>query len=143
MKFDQFLPIVLLALAAPMVTSCGSSQGDGGTAPQPAAGADTTPAPDQTRVIHHGVSGWRHWDHPDFARPTFNWQWDQVKSVTCSTTDSRGHSYPVTDDGYRGQEYQNAVAQLEDTAMDRCHQESRGDQGCRFGNCAPEYDRRR
>jgi hypothetical protein len=46
------------------------------------------------RAVSHGRSGWTHWDHPEFSRPTYYWNWGGVHTVTCIAEDSYGATCP-------------------------------------------------
>jgi len=87
------------------------------------------------RVIVRGHGEWRHWDHPEFSRPVYYWDWAAIHSVSCTAEDSYGDQYPVTEavgpgfgiDGMTG---------VEDDALDRCYQESGEDASCYLATCS-------
>jgi hypothetical protein len=60
-------------------------------------------------------------------------------AVTCTSEDSVGNLYPVTEDGYFGAEYEGILDQVEDASLDRCYDESGGDEGCTLVGCDPIY----
>jgi hypothetical protein len=59
--------------------------------------------------------------------------------VTCTAEDSYGNQYPVTEDGYFGEPWQDEVPAVEDAALDRCYEESYGDSSCYLLGCYPTY----
>jgi hypothetical protein len=58
--------------------------------------------------------------------------------VTCTSVDSNGNYYPVTDDGWVGV-WQQHIGDIEDASLNRCYAESNGDAGCTFVDCEPTY----
>ena len=48
------------------------------------------------RSIRWGAHPWRHWEHPEFARPVYYWNWGEVHNVSCTAEDSYGDQYPVS-----------------------------------------------
>ncbi len=78
------------------------------------------------RVIVHGRGEWAHWDHPEFSRPVYYWDWGAIRSVSCVAEDSYGDQYPVTETTFAGFGLENMTA-VEDDALDRCYSESGGD----------------
>ena len=86
-------------------------------------------------VIRRGEHPWRRWEHPEFARPVYYWDWNQLHTVTCTAEDSYGDQYPVTESTFAGFGLINMTA-VEDDALDRCYQESGGDQGCYLTTCS-------
>ncbi|HUJ26038.1 MAG TPA: hypothetical protein VLW85_08475, partial [Myxococcales bacterium] len=46
------------------------------------------------RVVERGQPAWRRWEHPEFARPSYYWEWNLVRGVTCVAEDSYGDQYP-------------------------------------------------
>ena len=79
-------------------------------------------------VIHRGAERpWRHWGHPEFVRPVYYWDWALVRSVTCTAEDSYGDQYPVTQSTWGGFGLPDMTT-VEDDALDRCYEESGGDQ---------------
>src|SRR5262249_7301583 len=81
------------------------------------------------RVIDHGRRVWRHWEHPEFARPLYYWDWGQIRQVSCIAEDSYGDQYPVTEATTSGWGLDN-MSVVEDDALDRCYEESGGDSSC-------------
>jgi hypothetical protein len=77
---------------------------------------------------------WTHWDHPDFPRPAYYWNWSIVHSVTCTAEDSYGDQYPVTEAAGRGFGFSNMTT-VEDDAIDRCYAESGRDTTCSLLTC--------
>ncbi|HVU52942.1 MAG TPA: hypothetical protein VHL80_19805 [Polyangia bacterium] len=86
-------------------------------------------------AMRYGEHPWRHWGHPEFVRPVYYWDWGAVRSVTCVAEDSYGDQYPVTESTFAGFGLVN-MTQVEDDALDRCYQESGGDQGCYLATCS-------
>jgi len=87
------------------------------------------------RVVIHGGHAWNHWEHPDFARPTYYWEWRSIRHVTCIAEDSYGDQYPVTESTTPGFGLE-AMNSVEDDAMDRCYAESGQDQTCYLATCS-------
>jgi hypothetical protein len=86
-------------------------------------------------VAAYGGRLWRHWEHPEFARPAYYWDWGVIHNVTCTAEDSYGDQYPVTEATFRGFGLINMTA-VEDDALDRCNVESGGDQSCYLLTCS-------
>ncbi|MGZ3693159.1 MAG: hypothetical protein ACXWQO_03075 [Bdellovibrionota bacterium] len=59
--------------------------------------------------------------------------------MTCVAADSQGYEYPVTETGYMGIDYQARLMQIEDAAVDRCYEETNGDEGCQLLTCRAGY----
>jgi len=78
--------------------------------------------------------GWAHWEHPDFVRPVYYWNWRIIHSVTCTAEDSYGDQYPVTETAWRGFGL-DSMNQIEDAALDRCYSESGQDGTCYLLTC--------
>jgi hypothetical protein len=90
----------------------------------------------QPRVVKWGNHGtWKHWGHPDFARPAYYWDWAGVHQVSCTAEDSYGDQYPVTESTFAGFGLANMTA-VEDDALDRCYSESNGDSSCYLATCS-------
>jgi hypothetical protein len=89
----------------------------------------------QPRVIVYGGHEWTHWEHPEFARPAYYWDWNVIHTVSCITEDSYGDQYPVTESTFRGFGLVNMTA-IEDDALDRCYVESKGDPSCFLLTCS-------
>jgi len=89
----------------------------------------------QPRVIAYGGHDWHHWEHPEFARPTYYWDWSLVHNVSCITEDSYGDQYPVTESTFAGFGLINMTA-IEDDALDRCYVESGNDPSCYLVSCS-------
>jgi hypothetical protein len=87
------------------------------------------------RTVRYGERPWRHWGHPEFVRPVYYWEWGVIRSVTCIAEDSYGDQYPVTESTFAGFGLVNMTA-IEDDALDRCYEESGGDQGCYLATCS-------
>lgn len=87
------------------------------------------------RVIVHGGGGWVHWNHPEFARPTYYWDWGVIHNVSCIAEDSYGDQYPVTEAAVPGFGLGN-MTQIEDDALDRCYSESGQDGTCYLATCS-------
>jgi hypothetical protein len=100
-----------------------------------------TVRPHATRVLaprvivygHHNT--WHHWTHPEFSRPSYYWDWNVIKSVTCISEDSYGDQYPVTESTFSGFGLNN-MTQIEDDSLDRCYQESGNDPNCYLATCS-------
>jgi hypothetical protein len=58
--------------------------------------------------------------------------------VTCTSVDSNGNYYPVTEDGWPGA-WEAHMGEIEDASLDRCFSETNGDQGCSFVDCEAAY----
>ena len=87
------------------------------------------------RSFRYGEHPFRHWGHPEFARPTYYWDWRLIHSVSCTAEDSYGDQYPVTESTFAGFGLGNMTA-VEDDALDRCYEESGGDQSCYLATCS-------
>ncbi len=87
------------------------------------------------RVIAVGVHPWHHWDHPDFVRPAYYWDWSAIHQVSCTAEDSYGDQYPVTENWASGYGLDNMTT-VEDDAIDRCYSESGSDQSCYLATCS-------
>ena len=86
-------------------------------------------------VVRGGHREWKHWAHPEFARPAYYWDWGAIHNVTCTAEDSYGDQYPVTQTAGPG--FNNeAMTSVEDDALDRCYSESGGDQSCYLATCS-------
>ena len=88
----------------------------------------------QPRSVDHGRTGWAHWNHPDFARPTYYWDWPHVHTITCTAEDSYGDQYPVSEAAAPGFGLAEMTG-VEDDALDRCYSESGQDTTCALLNC--------
>ena len=86
------------------------------------------------RPVVHGHSGWAHWEHPEFVRPTYYWEWNAVHTVTCIAEDSYGDQYPVSEAAAPGFGLGN-MTDVEDDALDRCYSESGQDATCFLATC--------
>ena len=86
------------------------------------------------RMVPHGGHPWRHWEHPEFSRPAYYWDWAAVHQVTCIAEDSYGDQYPVTESVGAGFGLANMTT-VEDNALDRCNAESGGDTSCYLATC--------
>jgi hypothetical protein len=86
------------------------------------------------RAIVHGRGGWAHWEHPEFARPVYYWDWAGVHNVTCIAEDSYGDQYPVSEGAAPGFGLAN-MSDVEDDALDRCYSESGQDTTCFLASC--------
>jgi hypothetical protein len=96
--------------------------------------------PHQVRVMrptvaHYGAHPFRHWEHPEFARPVYYWDWNVIHTVSCTAEDSYGDQYPVTEETFAGFGLAHMTA-VEDDALDRCYQESGGDPSCYLATCS-------
>ena len=69
-------------------------------------------------VVHGGAREWRHWAHPDFARPVYYWDWEVIDQVTCTAEDSYGDQYPVTENWAAGYGLDNMT-----TVEDGCYRQ--------------------
>ncbi|MEA2697737.1 MAG: hypothetical protein QOI66_2008 [Myxococcales bacterium] len=86
-------------------------------------------------TMRYGEHPWNHWGHGEFVRPAYYWDWALIHSVSCTAEDSYGDQYPVTETTFAGFGLTNMTA-VEDDALDRCYQESGGDQGCYLATCS-------
>ncbi|HEX4458910.1 MAG TPA: hypothetical protein VIA18_13130 [Polyangia bacterium] len=86
-------------------------------------------------VVRGGHREWKHWSHPEFARPAYYWDWATIHNVSCTAEDSYGDQYPVTQAAYAGFG-QDGMTSVEDDALDRCYSESGGDQSCYLATCS-------
>jgi hypothetical protein len=89
--------------------------------------------------IHGGAYPWPVWNHPFFPRPVYYWNWAGLESVTCTAENAAGEQFPVTNDGYIGDVYQEQLGNIEDAAIDRCYNETGGDTTCHLLDCVPLY----
>ena len=89
--------------------------------------------------IRDGYRQWPHWDRPFFARPDFDFNWAQLRLVTCIATDSNGDEFPITEDEFWGYNYMERLTSIEDQAIDRCFAETNGDTGCALLTCNAGY----
>jgi hypothetical protein len=87
------------------------------------------------RVVVHGQHSWGHWEHPEFTRPAYYWDWGSVHQVTCVAEDSYGDQYPVTENTGPGFGL-TSMTGVEDDAMDRCYNESGQDGSCYLATCS-------
>jgi hypothetical protein len=86
-------------------------------------------------VVRGGHREWKHWSHPEFARPAYYWDFGVIHNVSCIAEDSYGDQYPVTQATYPG--FGNdGMTSVEDDALDRCYSESGGDQSCYLATCS-------
>jgi hypothetical protein len=88
------------------------------------------------QVVIHGRSEWAHWNHPEFARPHYYWNWAAVHNVTCIAEDSYGDQYPVSEAAAPGFGL-SSVTDIEDAALDRCYYESGQETTCVLATCTP------
>lgn len=86
------------------------------------------------KVITRRGGGWAHWDHPDFQRPAYYWNWRVIHNVTCTAEDSYGDQYPVNETVWRGFGLTD-LTKVEDDALDRCYAESGQDNTCYLLTC--------
>jgi hypothetical protein len=86
------------------------------------------------RPVFHGRTGWAHWEHPEFPRPIYYWEWGSVHNVTCIAEDSYGDQYPVNEAAAPGFGLAN-MSEVEDDALDRCYSESGQDTTCFLATC--------
>ncbi|HEY4183668.1 MAG TPA: hypothetical protein VGP07_01310 [Polyangia bacterium] len=86
-------------------------------------------------VAKFGAHPWRHWEHPEFSRPLYYWDWAAVRNVSCIAEDSYGDQYPVTEEAVAGFGLVEMTA-IEDDALDRCYAESGGDPSCYLATCS-------
>ena len=84
--------------------------------------------------VFHGRTGWTHWNHPEFERPSYYWDWTDVHNVTCVAEDSYGDQYPVSEAAAPGFGLNN-MTEVEDDALDRCFNESGQDSTCVLASC--------
>ncbi len=87
------------------------------------------------KVVVHGAKTWAHWEHPDFVRPVYYWDWASIHSVSCTAEDSYGDQYPVTETARHGFGLSN-MTDVEDDALDRCYSESGQDNTCYLATCS-------
>ncbi|HTP50231.1 MAG TPA: hypothetical protein VMK42_06010 [Anaeromyxobacteraceae bacterium] len=87
------------------------------------------------RLVVRGHAEWAHWNHPEFARPVYYWEWSAIRSVTCIAEDSYGDQYPVTEVVTPGFNLAGMTA-VEDAALDRCYAESGQDPTCYLATCS-------
>jgi hypothetical protein len=86
------------------------------------------------RMVDHGRTGWAHWEHPEFVRPAYYWNWAGVHNVTCIAEDSYGDQYPVSEPAAPGFGLAN-MTDVEDDVLDRCYAESGQDTTCVLAGC--------
>jgi len=86
------------------------------------------------KVVHRKGGEWAHWEHPDFQRPVYYWNWRIIHNVTCTAEDSYGDQYPVTATVWHGFGL-NDMTKVEDDALDRCYAESGQDNTCYLLTC--------
>lgn len=86
------------------------------------------------KVVVHGRTGFTHWNHPEFARPAYYWDWGHVRTITCVAEDSYGDQYPVSEQAGPGFGAASMTA-IEDDALDRCYSESGQDTTCVLASC--------
>lgn len=86
-------------------------------------------------VARFGAHPFHHWEHPEFARPAYYWDWSAIRQISCIAEDSYGDQYPVTEDTFSGFGLVDMTS-VEDDALDRCYQESGGDQSCYLASCS-------
>jgi hypothetical protein len=89
----------------------------------------------QPHVMVYGGHEWNHWQHPEFARPAYYWDWNLIHHVSCIAEDSYGDQYPVTEATFAGFALVNMTA-IEDDALDRCYSESGNDPSCFLLTCS-------
>ena len=85
-------------------------------------------------VVVHGRTRWAHRDYHAIVRPNYQWNWAQVRSVTCSAADAGGDQYPVSEVTGPGFAPGN-LSDVEDDALDRCYSEAGQDAGCTLVDC--------
>jgi hypothetical protein len=85
--------------------------------------------------VVHGRTTWAHWEHPEFTRPVYYWNWGAVHNVSCIAEDSYGDQYPVTEAAAAGFGLAN-MTDVEDDALDRCYSESGQDTTCFLATCS-------
>jgi hypothetical protein len=155
MKLKLFLILALVAIGAAQIVHAEGERREEGRrqafAPRPAPpkfaahpqgphphGPIVRPHPIrilQPRVIPYNTHTWSHWEHPEFARPAYYWDWTLVHNVTCVAEDSYGDQYPVTEATVSGFGLINMTT-IEDDAMDRCYSESGSDPSCFLLTCS-------
>jgi hypothetical protein len=86
-------------------------------------------------VARYGAHPFRRWEHPEFARPVYYWDWNLLHNVSCTAEDSYGDQYPVNEETFAGFGLVNMTA-VEDDALDRCYQESGSDPSCYLATCS-------
>ena len=89
--------------------------------------------------VRGGYRPWPHWNAPLFPRRGYLFDWGRLRSVTCSSQDSYGYQYPVSEETYAGFGNQVRIRELEDMTLDRCYQESGGDPSCSLLGCTAGY----
>jgi hypothetical protein len=87
------------------------------------------------RVVVRGARTWAHWEHPEFSRPVYYWDWAALHNVSCIAEDSYGDQYPVTEAWTAGWGIDNMTG-VEDDALDRCYSESGQDTSCYLATCS-------
>jgi len=87
------------------------------------------------KTVVYGHHQWNHWEHPEFARPVYYWDWAQVHNVTCVAEDSYGDQYPIAEAAVPGFGLTN-MTEIEDDALDRCYAESGQDTSCFLATCS-------
>jgi hypothetical protein len=87
------------------------------------------------RTIAHGAHEWAHWEHPQFVRPLYYWDWATIRSVSCIAEDFYGDQYPVTEAAVPGFGL-DYMAGVENDAIDRCYAESGQDSSCMLATCS-------
>jgi hypothetical protein len=87
------------------------------------------------KVVAHGSHAWGHWEHPEFARPVYYWEWATIHNVSCIAEDSYGDQYPVTEAAAPGFGL-DSMTGIEDDALDRCYAESGQDASCYLATCS-------
>jgi hypothetical protein len=91
-------------------------------------------------VIHRGAFGWARWAPTyEWVRPTYYFEWDRLRVLTCMSEDSYGDQYPVTESGYHGPMFRDQLGAVEDASLSRCYDESGHDPQCRLITCTPGY----
>jgi hypothetical protein len=88
-----------------------------------------------SRVVVHGTRRWNHWEHVEFARPVYYWDWATIQNITCVAEDSYGDQYPVTEATVPGFGLDNMTT-VEDDTLDRCYAESGQDSSCFLATCS-------
>ena len=86
------------------------------------------------KMVTRRGGGWSHWEHPDFDRPVYFWNWRVLHNVTCVAEDSYGDQYPVTEAVWRTFNISD-MTNVEDDALDRCYAESGQDESCYLVTC--------
>jgi len=111
--------------------------GNGG---HPGHGRPGYHGPGRTYPGHGGNYPWGRWHRPTHPRPEYReWYWDRVRMVTCTSVDSYGYQYPVSENAYTGYHYRERLFEIQDAAVNRCFHETNGDQGCRLLGCSAGY----